>query len=74
VALESSSITSNPCALLVEGITLKFQLTFGCSPSMGLENSEIVLLVGSNMEVYWQLENPTSSQEQTVKISVKISY
>jgi hypothetical protein len=41
-ALEPRSITSNPCALLVEGILLKFPLKFGGSPRTSLQNAEIV--------------------------------
>jgi hypothetical protein len=41
--LKSCSITSHPCALLVEGIILKFPLKFGGFPGTSLENADIVL-------------------------------
>jgi hypothetical protein len=40
-ALEPCSTTSNLCAILVEGIILKFPFTFGGSPRTSLENVEI---------------------------------
>jgi hypothetical protein len=79
-AVEPCSTTSNPCALLVEGITLKFPLTFGGSPRTSLENVEIVLSDGLDEgAVYCTFTGcytllPTSSQERIVKTCIKISY